>query len=370
MGWTLPHPRFGPLPGTNPQAAGPQGWNEPRQADRAADPRARLWALRQGICQCAAHMKYQLGLAAMVLAARNITNPGEKVPEELVGQAIKHVTMHEVGHTLGLRHNFKASSMLKNDQLHDVNITRKQGIVGSVMDYSPVNLAPKGAKQGDYFSTALGPYDYWAIEYAYKPLSGGTEGEAADLQKIATKGAAPGHDYGTDEDLFTSADPLINAFDLGNDPMKFAQDRMLLAEELMKGLAERVVDQGQGYQRARQSFGMLLGQYANAAYLVSRHVGGESVHRDHRGDPDGRDPFVPVPAARQREALKLLSDRSSSRRSCCASWPPTAGGTGATTTPSPAASSTLCTRTSCASSGSPWRTCSTPRRWPGCRTTR
>jgi hypothetical protein len=68
------------------------------------------------------------------------------------------------------------------------------------------------------------------------------------------------------------------------------------------------VDQGQGYQRARQSFGMLLGQYANAAYLVSRHVGGESVHRDHRGDPDGRDPFVPVPAAKQREALKLLSE--------------------------------------------------------------
>ena len=97
--------------------------------------------------------------------------------DDLIGQAVKEVTMHEVGHTLGLRHNFKASTMLRNDQLNDVNITHKQGLVGSVMDYAPVNLAPKGVKQGDYFTTTLGPYDYWAIEYAYKPLPGGTDGE-------------------------------------------------------------------------------------------------------------------------------------------------------------------------------------------------
>src|SRR5438477_6582875 len=117
--------------------------------------------------------------------------------------------MHEVGHTLGLRHNFKASSMLPNDKLHDTSITRKQGLVGSVMDYSPVNLAPKGVKQGDYFSTTLGPYDYWAIEYAYKPLSGGTEGELEELQKIASHGNEPGHDFGSDEDTFLTADPLV-----------------------------------------------------------------------------------------------------------------------------------------------------------------
>src|SRR6185436_10817892 len=130
---------------------------------------------------------------------------GELVPEELVQQAIKHVVMHEVGHTLGLRHNFKASTMLPNGQLHDTKITREKGLVGSVMDYSPVNLAPKGVKQGDFFSTTLGPYDYWAIEYAYKPLSGGTEGEYEALKKLASKGAVPGHDYATDEDTFSSS---------------------------------------------------------------------------------------------------------------------------------------------------------------------
>jgi len=285
------------------------GWDARAEA---ANPRGRLdnqlWAIRQGVCQCGAHMSNELGIALMAMAERGLLKPGEKVPDEVIGQAIKDVTMHEVGHTLGLRHNFKASTMLKNEQLHDTAITRKQGLVGSVMDYAPVNLAPKGVKQGDYFTTTIGPYDYWAIEYAYKPLSGGVEGEYDELKKIAAKCAAAGLDYATDEDMYSSADPLTNAWDLGADPMKFAQERMVLAQELMKGLADRVVDKGEGYQRARRAFGMLLAQYGNAAHLVGNYIGGQYLHRDHSGDPEGRDPLVPVAAAKQREALKFLQD--------------------------------------------------------------
>ncbi len=301
---------------------GGQGWNDLPLARRASHgtlanadlaARMRLQAIRQGVCQCGAHMRYELGMAAMALAARDQIKAGEKVPDDLINQAIKEVTMHEVGHTLGLRHNFKASTMLENEQLHDTAVTRKRGLVGSVMDYAPINLAPKGVKQGDYFTTTIGPYDYWAIEYAYKPLSGGTEGELEKLQEIARQGAKPGHDYATDEDMMNS-DPLVNAWDLGSDPMKFAQDRMVLAEELMKGMAERVVDKGEGYQRARQAFDILLMQYGNGAYLVASHLGGEHVHRDHRDDPGARDPFVPVKADKQREAIKFLSEHILSDR--------------------------------------------------------
>ncbi len=269
--------------------------------------RQRFDWFRQGFCQCASHKTSQLGLALIAMAEKDGLPNNSPVSDEMIQQAIKEVTMHEVGHTLGLRHNFKASTMLKNEQLHDVAITRKQGLVGSVMDYSPVNLAPKGVKQGDYFTTTLGPYDYWAIEYGYKPLSGGTEGEIAELQKIASKAAQPGLDYATDEDLGTQ-DPNVNAWDLGSDALKFGMDRMRLAEELLKGLAERVVNQGEGYQRARVAFSMMLRQYGDAAYLVSRQIGGESLHRDHRGDPNARDPIVPIKAARQREALKFLQE--------------------------------------------------------------
>src|SRR5262249_53406807 len=95
----------------------------------------------------------------------------------------------------------------------------------------------------------------------------------------------------------------------GADVMKFAQDRMLLAEELLKGLSTKVVEEGEGYQRARVAFGILLSQYGNGAYLVSKYVGGEHAYRDHRGDPKGRDPLVPVASDKQGAALKFLQEQ-------------------------------------------------------------
>ncbi|MGH7171760.1 MAG: zinc-dependent metalloprotease [Gemmataceae bacterium] len=303
QGWGLLDPLAPARPATNASA----GWNEPAKAEQTRQ-RARLMAARRGLCQCGAHMRYELGMASMALAAKGEAKPGEKASDELIQQAVKEVTMHEVGHTLGLRHNFKASTLLKNEQLHDTSITRKQGLTGSVMDYTAINLAPKGVKQGDYFSTTIGAYDYWAIAYAYKPLSGGTDGELDKLHVIAKESAKPGHDYGTDEDLFSTSDPLVNVWDLGADPMKFAQERILLAEGLLKGLADRVVDKGEGYQRARLAFSVLLMQYGNGAHLTANFIGGEYVHRDHRDDPGARDPFVPVKADKQREALKFLQE--------------------------------------------------------------
>ena len=283
------------------------GWNDREPpTDPQQEIREHLRLFRAGFCQCAAHKRFELGLGALAWAARN---PGEKVPDELIYQAIKETTMHEVGHTLGLRHNFKASTMLKNDQLHDLTVSRKQGLSASVMDYHPVNVAPKGTKQGDWFTHTIGPYDYWAIEYGYKPVGGGPDGEVEELQKLASKAPTPGLDYGTDEDWLARLDPSTNQWDMGADPMKYAINRMTLMEELLKGLADRVVEKGDGYQRARQAFGMLLRQYGDASYLVARHVGGEYVHRDHRGDPNARDPMIPVKAAKQREALKFLQDR-------------------------------------------------------------
>ncbi len=307
------------------RAMGHLGWNDREKPVQLSPEEARIAALRMGVCQCPNHMRLQMGLASLAIAQADLAPPPkekdkdgkDKAKEDkqkkkdeqlelLINQAIKHIVMHEVGHTLGLRHNFKASTMLPNHQLHDTKITREKGLVGSVMDYSPVNLAPKGVQQGDYFSTVLGPYDYWAIEYAYKPINGD---ETAELKKIASRGpSTPGLDYGTDEDVFATSDPHINRFDLGADVMTFAQERMKLSGELMKTLANQVVEEGEGYQRARVAFSLLLSQYGDGAYLSAKYIGGEHVYRDHRNDPQGRDPLVPVTAAKQREVLKFLQE--------------------------------------------------------------
>ncbi|QEL17355.1 zinc-dependent metalloprotease [Limnoglobus roseus] len=302
-GWDLPlHPlafRGSPL-----------SWND-KDDGAPITPEARqmqrLHAIRNGYCQCAAHKRGELAMAVMS-AAVGVVKDGEKVPDELLQQAVKETTMHEVGHTLGLRHNFKASTMLPNEKLHDTTITRKQGLVGSVMDYNPANIAPPGVKQGDYFTTTLGPYDYWAIEYAYRPISGGTEGELSELKKIASKVADPNLVYGTDEDVFGSADPFINRWDLGADPMQFGKDRIKVAQDLLGKLADKAVENGESYSRLRLAFNHVMQSYGNAAFLTARHVGGIVVNRDFKGDPNGRDPLVPVKADKQREALTFLKD--------------------------------------------------------------
>jgi Met-zincin/Domain of unknown function (DUF5117) len=231
--------------------------------------------------------------------------PKTELPEEFLGQAIKEIVMHEVGHSLGLRHNFKASTMLTADQLNDTAITHAKGLVGSVMEYSPINIAPKGKKQGDYYTTTLGPYDYWAIEYAYKVVDGD---EATELKKIAAR--APEHDlvYATDEDSFLNDDPYVNRWDLGADPCQFGKDRIALATDLLKNLDAHVVKDGESWARTRRAFGVLLEQWGDGATLASQYVGGQSVSRDHKADKGAHDPIVPVAGAKQRECLKFLTD--------------------------------------------------------------
>ncbi|MDZ4780443.1 MAG: zinc-dependent metalloprotease [Planctomycetia bacterium] len=262
-------------------------------------------------CRCELHsgMSQQFAFGSALLMNK-LTGPELAAEQEkLFMQGLKDVTMHEVGHTLGLRHNFKASTMLAIEDMQDPGKTKDTGLAASVMDYTPTNLAPKELKQGDYFSTTIGPYDMWAIEYGYKPLSGGTEGEVAELQKIATRGTEAGLAFSTDEDTRgIDPDPLSNRYDLGKDPLRFAQLRSSQIVELWPGIVEKVVKEGDGYERARQAVSVLLHNHAQAMFFAARYVGGSYVNRDHRGDPNAKAPFVVVEPSKQREALKLLED--------------------------------------------------------------
>jgi len=264
------------------------------------------------LCRCELHrgMSRELALGSLAVAARTLGPASVKEQEKMVMQGLKEVTMHEVGHTLGLRHNFKSSALMSLADTNNPAKTKDGGLTGSVMDYTPANVAPKGVPQGDYFSGTIGPYDMWAIEYAYKPLSGGTEGEAAELKKIAARSAEPQLAYATDEDTRgIDPDPLVNRYDLGSDAVEYAQARAKLISELWPDIIERVTEPGDGYERARQAFGVLLGNYGRAMHFASRYVGGIYVNRDHKGDANGRAPFVIVPPAKQREALAIIEDK-------------------------------------------------------------
>src|SRR5262249_41986723 len=153
--------------------------------------------------------------------------PGSPPPPDFMDAAVKDVVMHEFGHSLGLRHNFKGSAATPYDKLNDAAYTREHGLSGSVMDYLPVNVARPGGQQGEYFPSPLGAYARWAIEYGYKPFDGG-ESESDELAKIAARSGEPALAYATDTDFYGSpfliVDPYVNQFDLSSEPLNWAND--------------------------------------------------------------------------------------------------------------------------------------------------
>ena len=190
-----------------------------------------------------------------VLAARGEIDPESPEADAFVQAYLTDVTMHEVGHTLGLRHNFRGSRMNSDKQLADADFTKTHSLSGSVMDYLPINLPRPGEAVGKPFDTTLGPYDYWAIEYAYKPMAADATPaqQKAELLRIASRNAEPGLDFGTDEDNYLGVDPASLQGDLGNDPVAYAQKRFAIARDLFARQETRTLKPTEDYAVLRRS---------------------------------------------------------------------------------------------------------------------
>jgi hypothetical protein len=158
--------------------------------------------------------------------------------------------------------------------------------------------------------TTIGPYDYWAIEYGYKPLDGTHDKQ--ELDKIAARGSKePWLAYGTDEDSFIGGgpvgmDPTVNVWDLSNDPLAYYRKRLDLSRELWDRLQSKQLAPGETYDSLRRSFVAGFQQLSRGLTPATKYIGGVVQVRDRAGS--GRLPFEPIAAKDQREALKILSD--------------------------------------------------------------
>ncbi|MCC3531420.1 MAG: zinc-dependent metalloprotease [Microcoleus sp. PH2017_22_RUC_O_B] len=249
----------------------------------------------------------QFAIGAMSMDLSDNAAPSSRAIENYVNDYIRNLTAHEVGHTLGLRHNFHGSTMLKSEDLNNTEVTRAQGMVASVMDYVPINLAPPGTVQGDYYPTIVGPYDDWAIEYGYKVLGGANpNSDLPALQQIASRAGEPQLAYAPDEDAVDNLDPAANTFDLSNNMLRYSQWQLDNAKAMWKRLEKRIPVGEDGYNELRVMFDSVFGYYFQQVMNATLYVGGQSFSRIRPGDINAKLPFVPIALAQQREALATL----------------------------------------------------------------
>lgn len=219
------------------------------------------------------------------------------IPEWFIGPMVRYVVCHEVGHTLGLMHNFKASSIYTVEQINSPEWKGKKPLAGSVMDYLATNLMPGGReKTGDPAIIGIGPYDYWAIEWGYT---------FADPLEVAKRAADPELAFLSDEGA-SSPDPGTRVWELSADTIEWARQQIRLVEEARGKLVDKYVKDGQSWQRARIGYSALLANQLQALMTAANWVGGGWIARDRKGDPNGRDPYTVVPVDQQRDALKLI----------------------------------------------------------------
>ncbi len=225
------------------------------------------------------------------------------MPEWFVGPLLADLVAHEVGHTLGLRHNFKASAQLTLDDINSKDAKGKKTIASSVMDYIPINYRfESGEVQGDYAMIDIGPYDFWAIEYGYTF-------EDKKLPEILKRCSEPELQYATDEDT-SGPDPLARRYDFSKDPLDFATEQMKLVTLYRGRILDKFVKDGDSWSKARRGYELTLNLQTRAASMMANWVGGAFVNRDKKGDPGDRPPVEVVPADQQRKALEFVINTS------------------------------------------------------------
>lgn len=251
------------------------------------------------------HSWYLIQAGATDPAARKAT-----FDEKLMGQLIRFVSSHEVGHTLGLRHNFGSSSRTPVDSLRSKSYLKKHGHTASIMDYARFNYVaqPEDNIPQEYLFPRIGEYDRWAIEWGYKAS------HAKDLEedtKIVRKWIAdrlaqsPRVWFGDGE--LQKIDARNQTEDLGNNAMKASAYGIKNLQRILPRLPEWTYEEGGVQQNLTEAYEVLKGQYTRYIGHVMKNIGG--VYQTLRSDGDTTSVYEIVPAAMQKEAVEFFNDQ-------------------------------------------------------------
>jgi len=249
------------------------------------------------------HDWYMIQTAAVDPKARKM-----EFDDELMGQLIRFVSSHEVGHTLGLRHNMGSSSRTPVELLRNKAWVEAHGHTASIMDYARFNYV---AQPEDNISEVglfprIGDYDKWAIMWGYKPTFAATDKEDKQITNqwtVDSLKANPRLWFGTETNPF---DPRSQTEDLGDNSMKASAYGIKNLKRIITNLPEWTREDADKYDNLRDMYSALVGQYSRYMGHVLRNVGG--VYETPKSvEQTGEEVYEPAPAAMQREAIDFLN---------------------------------------------------------------
>lgn len=226
---------------------------------------------------------------------------------ELLGEMIRYVAAHEVGHVLGLKHNMRASYAYPVDSLRSAEFTQKNGTTPSIMDYARFNYIAQPDDEGIYFSPPhMGPYDEFAIKWGYKPIfeADNPKEEQTTLNEwILEKSDDLMYCYG-DQQMGLAFDPSSQNEALGDDAIKASEYGTKNAKYIMKHLVEWTTEENESYEYLRHMYEEVIDQYQRYFSHVNSYLGGVYIYPLVEGQ--NREYYNPVSKEKQKEALEWL----------------------------------------------------------------